>query len=417
MTQVICASNVLTVELISYLSTPLTLQPCNFRTSQLPFLENEASTPAHWNARTTQSIGNQPTHLPATLTDGYDSDDSQVKKKTKIAAVEYHDKAFYVKGKENALHILRAAQSIRIMIVEGQMDKLIMHVGNYVNNFTPENFRIGIFRQQSKSALLAGMSLQVNADHDLHRFQQLACFNIKDIQEALFYQKFDFPDLRTISSIFKEHYMTKADADACNFEITTHDMWVNSWKGYQLVLQLLLGLSYRAAIGEIITDIQQNNIGQLFDVEYLQLLTATMRALLYEYSSGVDNFLIDTDSTVYLPLQMTSIDWQQVIAKLWNVFKKQLTFSQQQEYTLLRSKYRVQRVKPCSGKVVKKGSTVTSGVADVTPTSTSKVKNDKTKKDRESCKTNKDRDSPKSILSNASRKVTFPDDILMSNLT
>ena len=50
---------------------------------------------------------------------------------------------------------------------------------------------------------------------------------------------------------------------------------------------------------------------------------------------------------------MTASDWQVVIGKLWLSFKDKLTFTMQQEYLLVRSKYSIARVKPLSGKVVK----------------------------------------------------------------
>ena len=59
---------------------------------------------------------------------------------------------------------------------------------------------------------------------------------------------------------------------------------IRSWKGYQLVVKLLLGPSYGIVIKEIVDEIQQDNIGLYNDVEYLLSLTATMRALLYELS-------------------------------------------------------------------------------------------------------------------------------------
>jgi len=55
------------------------------------------------------------------------------------------------------------------------------------------------------------------------------------------------------------------------------------------------------AIAAIINDIQQNNIGQLFDIEYLLSLTATMRALLYEYSSSIEAFTVG-DDRVFFPI-------------------------------------------------------------------------------------------------------------------
>lgn len=57
-------------------------------------------------------------------------------------------------------------------------------------------------------------------------------------------------------------------------------------------LQLLLGPSYSDTIAAII---QQDNIGQYDDVEYLLSLTVTMRALLYEYSSSAEVLTVDTD--------------------------------------------------------------------------------------------------------------------------
>ena len=105
-------------------------------------------------------------------------------------------------------------------------------MGDFVNNYT--------IRRHSKSALLAGMNLTMNANYDLDRFQSLACFNIKEMQDNLYFQKYSFPDAQTTFSLCAEHYLTKADADACGFQIVSYDFWVRSWKEYQLVLKLLL---------------------------------------------------------------------------------------------------------------------------------------------------------------------------------
>ena len=77
-----------------------------------------------------------------------------------------------------------------------------------------------------------------------------------------------------------------------------------------------------------------------------------MRALLYEYSSSTTAFSVH-DNTVYLPADMTISDWQIVIGKLWLSFKDKLSFTMQQEFLLVRSKYPVARIKPFSGKIVK----------------------------------------------------------------
>jgi hypothetical protein len=77
-----------------------------------------------------------------------------------------------------------------------------------------------------------------------------------------------------------------------------------------------------------------------------------MRALLYEYSSSTTAFSVH-DNTIYMPADMTASDWQIVIGKLWLLLKEKLTFTMQQEFLLVRSKYPVARVKPFSGKAAK----------------------------------------------------------------
>jgi hypothetical protein len=108
----------------------------------------------------------------------YDSDDSQVKKKTKVAAVEWQGKTFYVTGMESALTTLRDTFSVQTLMEDGQLQLLLHHVGNFVNNYTAEIFKMGIIRCHSKSALMAGMTLTMNANHDLDRFRSFACFPI-----------------------------------------------------------------------------------------------------------------------------------------------------------------------------------------------------------------------------------------------
>ena len=309
----------------------------------------------------------------------YDSDDSQVKKKTKIAALEYNGQTFYVTGKESALHILRDTYSFRSLMEDGQLQLLVHHVGDFINNYTADVFKMGIIRRHSKSALLAGMNLTLNANHDLDRFQSLACFNIKELQDNLYFQKYSFPDAQTTFSLCAEHYLTKADADACGFHIVSYDFWVRSWKGYQLVLKLLLGTSYGVVIKDIIDEILQDNMGQYNDVSYLLSLTATMRALLYEYSSSSGDFTLDCDTTVYTPANMTKAQWLVVIRLLWSSFKEKLSYNRQTEYLHARSLYPAVRHKSYSGTIipaaVAKAQTVAARVAvAVTPVRTKRGK-------------------------------------------
>ena len=81
---------------------------------------------------------------------------------------------------------------------DGQLQFLINHVGDFANNYTADNFRTGIIKRHSKSALLAGMTLTFNTDHDLGRLQSLACYAIKELQDNLYFQKYAFSDARTV---------------------------------------------------------------------------------------------------------------------------------------------------------------------------------------------------------------------------
>ena len=122
------------------------------------------------------------------------------------------------------------------------------------------------------------------------------------------------------------------------------------------MLKLLLGPSYGAVIKDIVDKIQQDNIGQYNDVKYLLSLTATMRALLYEFSSSTEDLTLDCDTTVYTPANMTQVQWLVVIRLLWSSFKDKLSYNRQTEYQHARSLYPVARHKPYSGKVVKASS-------------------------------------------------------------
>ena len=57
---------------------------------------------------------------------------------------------------------------------------------------------------------MAGMTLTITVHHDLDRLQILAAFGIKELQENLFYQKYNFPNSRTATSLFAEHFFNKS---------------------------------------------------------------------------------------------------------------------------------------------------------------------------------------------------------------
>ena len=170
-------------------------------------------------------------------------------------------------------------------------------------------------------------------------------------------------------------------------------------KGYQLVMKLLLGPSYGVVISDILNEIQESNIS---DVGYLLSLTATMRALLYDFSSSFDDFTIDTSTIVYT---MTKAQWIVVVQQLWLSFKDKLPYNRQQEYLHCRSKYVGVRHKPFSS--VGSRPTVT-----VTPTTSKKNRNKSKPKSKKSSPTSRS-SSPNS---SRTKKVEFGVAICISDL-
>ena len=169
----------------------------------------------------------------------YDSDDSDVNAMVKIAQVHYEGKQYPVLGKESVMKILRDTQSVRALMETGQLEKLVRHEGNFVNNYTPSVFRAGLLRQTSLASIQIGITLIVNDNHDLIRFQSLVCYDVPELQRSLYTLKHDFPYQQTSTSLHPVHYLTKTDASACNYDIRTYDMWVKIWEGYRLALKLI----------------------------------------------------------------------------------------------------------------------------------------------------------------------------------
>jgi DNA polymerase III delta subunit len=81
--------------------------------------------------------------------------------------MEGQGQTFYITGKESVINVLRDTYSVRTLMEDGQLQLLIKHVGDFANNYTADTFKTGIIKRHSKSALLAGMTLQLTTDHDL----------------------------------------------------------------------------------------------------------------------------------------------------------------------------------------------------------------------------------------------------------
>ena len=102
----------------------------------------------------------------------------------KVVKLRYEGEDFEVLGKESVIKILRETQSVRTLMEDGQLELLMRHDGNFVNNYTKEVFRAGILRQHSLATVHTGMTLLVSENHDLLRFKSLVCFDVPELQHT-----------------------------------------------------------------------------------------------------------------------------------------------------------------------------------------------------------------------------------------
>ena len=122
--------------------------------------------------------------------------------------MDWQGQTFYITGKESVIATLRDTSSVRTLMEDGQFWSTTWEISSTI--IQPTILRLA----SSKSALLAGMTLTLNTDHDLDRLQSLACYAIKELQDNLYFQTYAFPDARTPFSLCAEHYFKKSDADA-----------------------------------------------------------------------------------------------------------------------------------------------------------------------------------------------------------
>jgi hypothetical protein len=79
-----------------------------------------------------------------------------------------------------------------------------------------------------------------------------------------------------------------------------------SWIGLRITFEQILGLSYGPVLQDIINDMQQNNVGQSFDNEYI--INPTIRMLLH-YSSHHVIFHLFGSNIDNNPAIMVVGDW------------------------------------------------------------------------------------------------------------
>jgi hypothetical protein len=141
------------------------------------------------------------------------------------------------------------------------------------------------------------------------------------------------------------HFLSVHDATRKNFHFD-YESWALSWIGLRIAYEQIFGPSYGPVFQDIVNDIQQNDIGHLFDVEYIVSLTIRMLALLSQYSSQHVIFSVADSAVSYDPATMQVNDWHSVVYALWTALKSFLTFPLQHEFNLLNDKFKVVKMRP-----------------------------------------------------------------------
>ena len=78
--------------------------------------------------------------------------------------------AFRVQGKVNVYSTIILTTSMQTLIETGQIEKLTLGYGTYINNYTSEILLKDILRQSFLSSILSGMQMHAPQDHALLRF-------------------------------------------------------------------------------------------------------------------------------------------------------------------------------------------------------------------------------------------------------
>jgi len=206
--------------------------------------------------------------------DDTDSDDSRQAsvKRLKDSQVEEEGKTYRVQGKTSVYTIIIAFTSMCTLMEDGHIEKLLAGCGNYVNNYTSEILMKGILRQTLVSTTLSGMQLHVPQNFTLLRFKQLLWFDLPQLHDKVFQFQWTYPDTWTSDDLHPIHFLSIHDATRKNFHFD-YESWALSWIELHITYEQILGPSYGPVLQDIVNDIQQNDIGHLFDVESIVSLT------------------------------------------------------------------------------------------------------------------------------------------------
>ena len=208
---------------------------------------------------------------------------------------------------------------MRTLMEDGQLEKLKAYHGIYVHIYNADVLLKGILRQATLQSTLSGMQMHAPQNHALARFKQLLWYDLDELHDRVFHVQWEYATASEALSQHPIHYLTADEEARRNYKLD-HDSWPLTWIGLRITLEHFLGFSY-GFLQSIINDIQQNNGGQLFDIDYLVSLTIQMNALLYQYSSQRQLFRVLGSTVDYDPSTMVVTDWHEVIRLLWSALK------------------------------------------------------------------------------------------------
>jgi len=112
------------------------------------------------------------------------------------------------------------------------------------------------------------MQLHAPQNFTLLRFKQLLWFDLPQLHDKVFKFQWTNPDTWTPDDLHPIHFLSIHDATRKNFYFD-YESWALAWIGLRITYEQILGPSYGPVLQDIVNDIQQNDIGHLFDVEYI----------------------------------------------------------------------------------------------------------------------------------------------------
>lgn len=142
----------------------------------------------------------------------------------------------------------------------GQIEKLTLGYGSYINNYTSEILLKGILRQSVLSSTFSGMQMHAPQNHALLRFKQLLWYDLPELHDKVFRCQWEFPNAWESTSLHPIHFLSATEAARLIYQFD-YDCWALSWIGIRIItfeqildrLQLAGHNHYAMAIAQIVS--------------------------------------------------------------------------------------------------------------------------------------------------------------------